>query len=112
MNEKIKEVTFISQKVKDSYESLKDGKFEDRELFGFLTRAKEDLLNNPLCGTRIPERLIPKEYITNYGVKALWKYDLPNAWRLIYTIIGDEVKIVSVILEWMTHKEYERRFHY
>ena len=112
MIERIKEVTFIDLKVKALYLALKDGKFEDKELFDFLTRAKEDLAKEPLCGTRIPERLIPREYVKNYGIKALWKYDLPNAWRLIYTVVGNEVKIVSVILEWMTHKEYERRFNY
>ncbi len=109
---KINEVTFIDTKTKSAFESLKDGKFEDKELFNFLSRAREDLLKDYLCGTRIPERLIPKEYAQKYGVKALWKYDLPNAWRLIYTIVGNEVKIVSVILEWMTHKEYDRKFHY
>ncbi len=62
MEERIKEVTFIEQKLKTDYESLAEGAFEDRELFEFITRAKNDLLINPLCGTRIPERLIPKEY--------------------------------------------------
>jgi len=112
MNEKIKEVAFINQKLEDSYNSLKDGKFEDKELFNFLTRAKADLMKDPLCGVRIPENLIPSEYTKNYGIKALWKYNLPNAWRLIYTVIGNDIKIVSVLLEWMTHKEYERRFNY
>lgn len=104
----IKEVVFVSKKLKGDYENLKDGKFEDKELYNFITRAIEDLKKDPLCGTRIPKRLIPKEY----SVSALWKYDLPNAWRLIYTVVGNDVKIVSVILEWMTHKEYERRFNY
>jgi len=112
MNEKVKEVTFANTGLKDSYEELQFGKFEDKELYKFLTRAKEDLLKDPLCGIRVPERLIPNEYRQKYGITALWKYDLPNAWRLLYTIIGNEVKIVSVILEWMTHKEYERRFNY
>ncbi|MEK6837806.1 MAG: hypothetical protein AABX69_04085 [Nanoarchaeota archaeon] len=40
------------------------------------------------------------------------KYDLPNAWRRIYTIDADEVRIVSIIPEWFDHKEYEKRFRY
>ena len=112
MNERIKEVTFINQNTKSAYDALKEGKFEDKELYDSLTEAKAELLKDPNCGTRVPERLIPKEYMKKYGIRALWKYDLPDAWRLIYTVLGNEVKIVSVILEWMTHKEYERRFHY
>ena len=113
MNERIKEVTFANTKLKESFETLREGTFEDKELYKFIERAKKDLLENPLkAGVRVPERLIPKEYVSQYGITALWKYDLPNAWRLLYTIVGNEVKIVSVILEWMTHKEYERRFNY
>ena len=112
MDNRIKEVTFAEQKLKESYESLQDGAFEDKELYKFLTRAKEDLMNDPLCGIHIPSRLFPHEYIQKYQITNLWKYDLPNGWRLIYTILGNEIKIVSVILEWMTHKEYERRFKY
>ncbi len=108
MVDKVKEVTFVTLELKKTFESLQEGAFEDKELYKFINRAKEDLMNEPLCGTRIPTRLIPKEYKVN----ALWKYDLPNAWRLLYTIVGNEVKIVSVILDWMTHKEYDRKFHY
>lgn len=112
MNERIKEVTFAEQNLKESYEALSEGRFEDKELYKFITRAKEDLIKDPLCGIRVPARLFPKEYVQKYGITNLWKYDLPNGWRLLYTVVGNEVKIVSVILEWMTHKEYERRFGY
>ena len=54
------------------------------------------------------ERLIKKEY----NVTNLWKYDLPSAWRLLYFIENQQIYVVSIVLEWMTHKEYERRFEY
>lgn len=112
MKDRIKSVAFGDIKLKESFDALQSGNYEDKKLYDYIFRAKEDLKNNPLSGIRVPERLIPKEYLQKWGVKALWKYNLPNAWRLIYTVIGDEIKIVSVILEWMPHKEYERRFHY
>ena len=40
------------------------------------------------------------------------EYDLPNGWRLIYTIESDDLKIMNIILEWFSHKDYERRFNY
>lgn len=112
MNERVKEVTFINQKLKDSYDSLQKGKFEDKGLYKFITRAKTDLLSDPICGIHVSNRLIPKEYIRKYEVTNLWKYDLPNGWRILYTIIGNEIKIVCVILEWLSHKDYERKFNY
>ena len=111
MNKQIN-VAFISQKLKEQFEYLKEGKFEDKELYKFINRAIDDLKLNPLCGIKIPKKLWPKEYVQKYNVTNLWKYDLPNVWRLIYTIESDEIKIVSIILEWFDHKEYEKRFNY
>ena len=47
-----------------------------------------------------------------YEIDNLWKYDLPRGWRLMYSVARDEVIVISIILEWLPHKEYERRFGY
>ena len=112
MNDKSINVTFSDKKIEDEFESLKKGKFEDKELHKFIDRAITDLKKNSMCGTKIEKRLWPKEYKQKYYITNLWKYDLPNAWRLIYTIQTTDVMILSVILEWFDHKEYERRFKY
>ena len=109
---KIKEVAFATQNLMENYLSLKEGKFEEKQLFEFVNRAIDDLKENPFCGVKVPKNLWPKKYIKENQISNLWKYNLPNAWRLTYTIIGDEVKIVSMILEWMDHKSYEKRFNY
>lgn len=105
-------VAFISPKIKQEWEALNIGKFEDKKLYQFIDRAIDDLKMNPTCGIKIEKRLWPKEYIQRFGITNLWKYDLPNAWRLIYTIESNEVKIVNIILEWFDHKEYEKCFKY
>ena len=104
-------VSFATKKLADNFDNLKDGKFQDKRLFSFIERALDDLKLDPSCGTKIQKRVWPKEY-KKYGISNLWKYDLPNAWRLIYTIKVDEVQLLSIILEWFTHKEYEKRFKY
>ena len=43
-------VSFISKKIKDEYVSLKDNKYEDRQLYEFITRAIDDLKKNSMCG--------------------------------------------------------------
>lgn len=112
MSAKKIQVGFVSHKLKDQLKVLKSGKFEDKKLYGFIHRAIDDLKKEPLCGTKIPKKLWPKEYKRKYKINNLWKYDLPNAWRVIYTIESDEVTIVSIILEWFDHKSYEKRFKY
>lgn len=105
-------VAFIEEKQKKAFDKLKRGKFENKELYDFIDRAMDDLKANPACGIQIPNKLIPKEYIKNYKINNLWKYNLPNAWRLLYTIKANEVLIVSVVIEWLSHKDYEKRFNY
>ncbi len=107
------EVKFGDENLKEAYLGLESGKFEDKKLKEWLDRAVQDLRENAFSGIQIPKRLIPKEYHAKYGpLTNLWKYNLPNAWRLIYTIKRDEIVVLSVVLEWMTHKDYERRFNY
>jgi Txe/YoeB family toxin of Txe-Axe toxin-antitoxin module len=105
-------VAFISEKLKKEFESLKSGKFEDQQLYALINRAIENLKADPQCGIRISKKLWPKEYIRKFGITNLWKYDFPNAWRLIYTIKSDQIRIVNIILEWFDHKGYEKRFKY
>ena len=105
-------VAFISQKIKIEFEKLKSGKFEDERLYNFIKRAINDLKENPSSGTKIPKKLWPKEYVKKHQITNLWKYDLPNAWRLIYTIETDNIKIMNIILEWFNHKNYEKKFKY
>jgi hypothetical protein len=50
--------------------------------------------------------------IQKYKINSLHKYNLPNGWRMLYTIKGNEIEIISIIIEWIRHKEYERKFKY
>lgn len=101
------QVQFVNEKVKEAFDGLKDVRLKT-----FIKRALEDIKKNPFCGIQVPKRLIPKEYVKKLNIKNVWKYNLPNAWRLIYSIEGGEVIIITIVLEWMDHKEYERRFRY
>ena len=102
-------VTFADEKIEKMFLELK----ENDEIKKFILRAIEDIKQNAFCGVQIPKRLIPKEYIQNYNTKNLWKYDLPDGWRLVYSITTpNRIEIISIILEWFSHPEYERKFHY
>lgn len=102
-------VVFAEARVKRAHERVKN---RDPILFKWLNRAFDDLAENPYCGIFIPKRLIPKHYIERYRIDNLWKYDLPKGWRLLYSIAREEVLIIAIILEWLSHPEYERRFGY
>ncbi len=42
----------------------------------------------------------------------LWKYDLPHGQRLVYSLAVMEGEDLCLIVEWFSHKQYERRFRY
>ena len=102
-------IRFVNERIKESFEKLEK---EDPNLSKILNQAFANIQENAFCGIQIQKRLIPKEYTQKYGIGNLWKYDLPKGWRLIYTIRRDDIIVVSIILEWFDHKEYERKFGY
>ena len=101
-------VKFISEKLEKEFNRLD----KTDPLKKSIIRAINDLKQNAFFGIQIQKKLFPEEFIKKYGLNNLWKYDLPNAWRLIYTIKADDIQILNVILEWFDHKEYERKFKY
>jgi mRNA-degrading endonuclease RelE of RelBE toxin-antitoxin system len=91
---------------------LENSTSENRLLLENLNRAFDQLQIDPYCGIHIPKKLIPPAYFKKYQPKNLWKYDLSGGWRLLYFIVNDEDETIVVIIDWMTHKEYERLFNY
>jgi len=60
----------------------------------------------------MPKERIPKEYVVKYGVENLWKLNLSSFWRMIYTVRGSKVEVISILLEVLDHKKYGRKFGY
>jgi Txe/YoeB family toxin of Txe-Axe toxin-antitoxin module len=106
------EIRFADEKLKNSFEKLKKFKSEEKKLYEWICRAFGDLKEDAFCGIQIPKKLIPRDYIKKYKIDNAWKYDLPRGWRLIYSIANSEICVLSIILEWMDHKNYEKRFKY
>jgi len=103
------EVVFADDNLEESFNKLQD----NDEIKIYIKRAISQIKLNAYCGTQIRKGLIPKEYIKKYSVNNLWKYDLPDGWRLIYSLFPqNKVEILSVIIEWFDHKNYGRKFNY
>ena len=105
-------VRFADKKVQKVFEGLTNSNKNQIKIYDWLIRAFGDIEENAFCGIQIPKRLIPKPYSNKYEINNLWKYNLPNAWRLLYSIKNQEILVVSIILDWMDHKTYERTFKY
>ena len=82
------------------------------QLLKSIDREIGNLKIDPQKGRHIPRRNIPKQAVMRYNTDKLWKLDLVGFWRMIYTLTGDQVKIVTFILEFMDHNTYNKIFGY
>lgn len=75
-------------------------------------RVKKWLKENPFAGEQVQKSIIPQYYINKYGVSNLWRIELSDYWRLIYTIQSNEVEIIDFVLNIVDHKKYDKIFGY
>lgn len=103
------EVRFVSKEIEDEYDNLKE---TDELLHKAITKAIEKLKLNRRAGQKIPVDQISKKYIELYGTRHFWKLKLNREWRLIYSVAGNQVKIITVILTWFNdHKQYRKEVY-
>ena len=106
---KSEKVVFIDKELEKSFEELSD----KEPIKKALIKAIKDINENAFCGRNVKKKLIPKSLIGKYGIDNLWIYNLPFAWRLLYSVTPSaDVKIIAVILDWMNHKDYEKLFKF
>ena len=86
----------------------------ERSILKAVKQKAELIKENPHYGNPIAKNLIPKEYINKYGATNLFRVELPNFWRMLYSLTeGDtKVEIVAFILEICDHPTYNKRFGY
>lgn len=61
-------VRIADPKLYEDLQKLKEGTFEEKQLYKFIDRATDDLKKNPFCGIKIPRRLWPRSYIKKLRV--------------------------------------------
>ena len=105
-------VIFATPKVKEECEALQRGKTEDKKRYDQLQEAFAAIEKNGFCGIQIKKRLMPKLYLKKFNIHNLWKCNLSDGWRLLYSIENQEGFVVSIIIEWLSHKEYDQRLDY
>ena len=77
-----------------------------------INRVKELLKLNPFAGDQVPKRQIPFKYLNLFDVENVWRIELANRWRLIYTITGNQIEITCFVLDISNHRDYDKTFGY
>ena len=82
------------------------------QLLSSINTAIRNIKANPHYGDLIRRKYISKSTVNKYGTDKIFRVELVGYWRLLYTLIGDEVKIIAFILEFMDHERYNKIFGY
>jgi len=77
-----------------------------------IERIKDLLKQNPFAGDQIPKRQIPAKYSKKFDVDNAWRIELADRWRLIYTITGNQLEIVTFVMDIFDHRDYDKVFGY
>jgi len=101
----------LNSQVKDEISKGISGSF-NQTLLNAIDQKIDFLKNDPEYGTHIAKNKIPKDYIKKYDINNIWKINLPKAFRMLYSLKGEEIRIFALILDVLNHKDYEKKFEY
>ncbi len=103
---------FLKGQAKEIYFELRTKKDKQSQIIlRSLKRTKQILRQNPQYGQPLSKKLIPKELL-KLNITNLYRIELPNFWRIIYTIEGNRIEILLFIIKIVNHKEYNKLFGY
>ena len=106
---KPEKVVFVDESLEKSFNELNEADPIRKSLVRAINTLKEDAFS----GRNVKKNLIPKSLIQKYGLNNLWIYNLQDGWRMLYVLTpSEEVQIIAVILDWMSHKDYEKLFKF
>lgn len=85
----------------------------DSKLFKSITDTINLIKKDPTLGDHVSHAKIPSYYIKKYKIKTLFRIELIDYWRLLYSIqTFDDVGIGILVLEALDHEKYNKRFGY
>ena len=107
----------LSPEAEEAYKLLNDvandSKIE-RSILNAIMKKKDLIKANPHYGEPISKDKIPQEYRLKYGATNLFRVELSNYWRMLYTLTNDEteVEIIAFILDIVDHEKYDKKLGY
>lgn len=96
-------VAAVDSQMKEGKEST-----EEMRLLRSINQKVEFIRQDPFYGDNMHKNQIPAKY----SAGNLWRVELCDFWRMLYTIRGDKIEIICFVLEIVSHKNYDKIFGY
>jgi hypothetical protein len=107
----------LSPEAEEVYKHLNEqapSSKQERMILNAINNKVDLIKANHHYGNPVAKKLIPKEYKKKYGVTNLFRVELPNFWRMLYTLTDgeSEVEIIAFVLDFIDHGAYDKKFGY
>lgn len=114
---KVRLLDKVAERKREIEEELKGGDRRNEKEHRLLLKGIERLRWNYRAGAHISRKEHQRAfdyYREKYGlgIDNLWKMNVSGDWRMIYTIVGSEIDVISFVLDLIDHKKYDRIFGY
>ena len=83
-----------------------------QQLLSSIEKVITILKENPFYGNLVPRKYLSQKIVMYYGTDKILRVELVGYWRLLYTLVGEEVEIITLILDFMCHDDYNNIFGY
>ena len=104
-------VIFVDKTLEITFNNISNKDQTKKGLIKAIKDIKENLWVGRLITQDTHNKNKIKEILNKYKLDNIRIYNLPSAWRLLYSVTkSEDLKIIAVILDWMDHKEYDRLF--
>ncbi|MBS3083278.1 hypothetical protein J4423_00570 [Candidatus Pacearchaeota archaeon] len=114
----MKEVNVVlSLEAKEVYDHLNSRSpfsKKERMILKAVNYKIELIKNNFQYGEPIAKDLIPEEYKEKYRINNLHRVELPDFWRMLYSVTAgnSEIEIIAFVLDIIDHPTYNKKFGY
>jgi len=103
---------FLKEQAREAFIELKKrADKESQSIVNSINRVIEILKENPQHGGPISKDLIPDSF-KKQGITNLYRVELSNFWRMIYTLEGNKIEIFAFVLNIVDHPTYNKIFGY
>lgn len=107
----------LSKEAKEVFEYLNKeaGKSKiEKSILKSILQKSELIKSNFQYGNPVAKKLIPEGYVEKYGITNLFRVELPNFWRMLYSVEEGEsqIEIIAFVLDIINHKDYDKKFGY
>ncbi len=107
----------FSEEAKEVYDFLNEQAStskKERMILNSLQAKLEIIKKDPHYGNPVSKSKISTYYKAKYSASNMFRVELPQFWRMLYTLTNfeEDIEIIALVLDICSHKDYDKKLGY